>query len=387
MDIKSLIDTILQSIATGTSSDVRINDRTFFSELMDDREDYEKAGSGEIRPRKPVWSSRKRFPLFSFLYSLLESLLSVVVWALYEFFSLLYGFFSGRKRNLQHSRRFNAAIFLSSVLVAAVVLVYSMVFFIKDVILFPGNMHTNRNGAIITEQPCSVEQYMLLFNSSSMWDDSGIEVTEGDRIEISYSGSFYGDIRDMTEKAECNDRLKYYRSVGSSPVGNVNTEKIRSRPVCWKGDTVPRYVNMNWDGFFPQRRVCDDPDVPFGALLYQIRTDNMEAACAIKPVTASGNKIYSDKVDVSGTLYFAVNDLRYADKLEQKRVFYDNCGELLINVRVYRNSGLDIFERSFRKIDTETGTLLLVLSGIMIMAIFDRGLGLILNRHGKNIQS
>ena len=93
MDIKSLIDTILQSIATGTSSDVRINDRTFFSELMDDREDDEKAGSGEIRPRKPVWSSRKRFPLFSFLYSLLESLLSVVVWALYEFFSLLYGFF------------------------------------------------------------------------------------------------------------------------------------------------------------------------------------------------------------------------------------------------------------------------------------------------------
>lgn len=360
MDIKSLIDTILQSIATGTSSDVRINDRTFFSELMDDREDDEKAGSGEIRPRKPVWSSRKRFPLFSFLYSLLESLLSVVVWALYEFFSLLYGFFSGRKRNLQHSRRFNAAIFLSSVLVAAVVLVYSMVFFIKDVILFPGNMHTNRNGAIITEQPCSVEQYMLLFNSSSMWDDSGIEVTEGDRIEISYSGSFYGDIRDMTEKAECNDRLKYYRSVGTSPVGNAKSEK---------------------------RRVCDDPDVPFGALLYQIRTDNMEAACAIKPVMASGNEIYSDKVDVSGTLYFAVNDLRYADKLEQKRVFYDNCGELLINVRVYRNSGLDIFERSFRKIDTETGTLLLVLSGIMIMAIFDRGLGLILNRHGKNIQS
>lgn len=385
MKIKSLIDTILQSIATGTASDVEINDRTFFSELMDGRPGSPHNHAYDMRPLKPVWRKDRRFPVMSWLWSLLLCVITSVITAFYWLSSAVYRLFTGRRRDLQHSRRFNAALLFSAILVSLVLLVYAVVFFIKDVLLFDESMYSNKNGALVMEQPCSVEQYTFLFNSATQWYDSGIELVKGEVFEISYSGSFYGAIADMNSAAIENRKLKYARTLSTF---NYPSDKVIESD---KGDGPENIL----------------PEMPFGTLLYQIRTDtenNMYRDTEkrgndriIRPVYKR-NRIYKARAKRSGTLRFAVND-NYIEpteateptdttksaegrKLTQAMVFDDNVGELLVNVRVYRNTGVNLYKRAFRRLDSDNSMLLvlIVLGGACVLLVCDWSLGKLLRK-------
>lgn len=404
MKIKSLIDTILQSIATGTASDVDINDRTFFSELMDGRPGSPHNHAYDMRPLKPVWRKDKRFPVMSWLWSLLLCVITSVITAFYWLSSAVYRLFTGRRRDLQHSRRFNAALLFSAILVSLVLLVYAVVFFIKDVLLFDESMYSNKNGALVVEQPCSVEQYTFLFNSATPWYDSGIELVKGEVFEISYSGSFYGAIADMNSAATENRKLKYARTLSTF---NYPSDKVSESD---KGDGPENIL----------------PQMPFGTLLYQIRTDTEEDMYRdtekrgneriIWPVFKK-NRIYKARARRSGTLRFAVNDnyiepaevpnatdatepteapnpadttkptdtTKQAEgrKLTQAMVFDDNVGELLVNVRVYRNTGVNLYKRAFRRMDNDNSMLLvlIVLGGACVLLVCDWSLGKLLRNN------
>lgn len=409
MKIKSLIDTILQSIATGTASDVEINDRTFFSELMDGRPGSPHKHAYDMRPLKPVWRKDRRFPVMSWLWSLLLCVITSVITAFYWLSSAVYRLFTGRRRDLQHSRRFNAALLFSAILVSLVLLVYAVVFFIKDVLLFDESMYSNKNGALVVEQPCSVEQYTFLFNSATQWYDSGIELVKGEVFEISYSGSFYGAIADMNSAAIENRKLKYARTLSTF---NYHSDKVIESD---KGDGPENIL----------------PEMPFGTLLYQIRTDTEEnkyrnpdqvkdksgdsLGRIIWPVYKR-NRIYKARAKRSGTLRFAVND-NYIEpteateppeateptdtsksaevpnptdttkstegrELTQAMVFDDNVGELLVNVRVYRNTGVNLYKRAFRRLDSDNSMLLvlIVLGGACVLLVCDWSLGKLLRK-------
>lgn len=393
MKIKSLIDTILQSIATGTASDVDINDRTFFSELMDGRPGSPHNHAYDMRPLKPVWRKDKRFPVMSWLWSLLLCVITSVITAFYWLSSAVYRLFTGRRRDLQHSRRFNAALLFSAILVSLVLLVYAVVFFIKDVLLFDESMYSNKNGALVMEQPCSVEQYTFLFNSATQWYDSGIELVKGEVFEISYSGSFYGAIADMNSAAIENRKLKYARTLSTfnypSDRGLDNHDSTEEAASDTSSDSSVKADKQE----LPENIL---PEMPFGTLLYQIRTDTEEDMYRDTVKRGNGriiwavfkrNRIYKARAKRSGTLRFAVND-NYIDptegrELTQAMVFDDNVGELLVNVRVYRNTGVNLYKRAFRRMDSDNSMLLvlIVLGGACVLLVCDWSLGKLLRNN------
>lgn len=361
MEINSIIDTIKRSIITGTPADVKITDKSFLAELLGKDDD----NNTDIQPPKiiyrPHFNGSMRFPVIHYVLQCLWTVITLFIALLYFLPSKILLLLTGKKRDLRLSARFNAVLFITCVTSYIVILAFSVTFLLKSVLFFDPDNRINSQGAIMMRQPLGVEQYVYLFNAATLWANTGIELLENDRIEVSASGSFYGKISDLCEKAGSNDTLSYKWN----------------NPMMKSSDTT-----------FNDLCIYKSREAHFGSLLFQIcpeknslsyssadsvtLTEDKDVTTGMKnemvPFKCHDGKKFSFTAHMDGILFLAVNDIylndgtintikeksrnkeikkllngRNPDSLKTNRYmwFQDNIGEILLNISVYRNAAAD----------------------------------------------
>lgn len=370
MWLNSLIDTIKRSIITGTSANVKIVDKSFFAELLGEDNNPDIKGN-ESLGIKPFWKydTTKRFPFFAALLRLLYACFMCIVALFYWIASVVCWIFTGEWKSKRTSARLNAIIFISMIIVYIVLIVSMLAFLINNVLLFPPNSNINSRGAITMNQPCGREHTVYLFNTAICWANTGVEVLDGDIVEITTSGSFYGRITDLNDKNRDNAKL------------NFN----------WNNTAYPMGI-----GKFDSLCIYKESDARFGSLLCHIHSESAENAydsdsCKTIIQLASGQK-NSFTAHQSGYLYVTVNDIYLTDAVLKKITesdtlkqellpygeknfqqtarqnptlwFNDNLGEILLNISISRNVikndgstvSPGIYSRLYRLIEQEANS-------------------------------
>lgn len=352
MTIDSLIENIKNNIIHKTNGKVRINEKSYLLNLLGKREEDEVKAT----PLKNVFQDfsmkNRRLPMtYCCCYSL-TSILTGILYFFYMIGSYLHLLITGEKKDMRVSPRFNFVVFVSFVIVFFLMIVAVVVFYIKSVLFFPPNSHINEYGAVVISQPCGREQYIYLFNTASCWANTGIQVMEGDYVQITASGSFFSNIGEQSRAALLNRKTKYPRTSVSRDL---------------RKDSMATYT----------RALCmySEDNAVFGSLLYQIKQDYANFDYTSKGGDVRQLEEPSDDNPVgfyahkSGVLCFAINDMYLSDavidslikrkthyikeldfdsvayqtfeqirKSDSKRDmwFDDNVGEILLNVIVER---------------------------------------------------
>lgn len=156
--------------------------------------------------------------------------------------------------------------------------------------LYPySDITTNGLGATTIKNEKKEVSYWL-FNTATLWANSGINVKEGDIITIRASGKSHTAIHHLNKAAL------------------ENTEKINE----WVGSEGE--YDSNDPATYARRRFRIFPDMPSGALLMQIVTDSKTPPDYPKDGNEEnfffiGKERQNIYIKNSGTLYFAVNDI------------------------------------------------------------------------------
>jgi hypothetical protein len=231
--------------------------------------------------------------------------------------------------------------------ICIILVIYMMVFLVKDVILFPVDSYSNTYGTLVMTQPCAVEKYVRVLSSNECWCETGIMLAEGDEVRITYSGNFYGEVADYKDAAEENRKPRYFDSDNNS-----------------EGSSQESGVGLCMYGY------NGEADARFGSLLYQIKSETDRPVYrnendSQKIFQIESKTIHSFTVEDPGALMLSVNDIylynedflkkviehdgRYFQNLtdasayirNREILFADNLGEYLVNVEVCRNSFSD----------------------------------------------
>lgn len=155
---------------------------------------------------------------------------------------------------------------------------------------------TNGLGATTIKSEKGEVSYWL-FNSASLWANSGITVEKGDIITIRSSGKYHTAIHHLYDATKNNTDLKD-RWIGS-------------------GGMSDNYNNDNEDYYRSKYRIF--PGEPNGALVMQVATntpfetpkDSIDKKTKADPSNFYyiGNERQNIYINNSGTLYFAINDI------------------------------------------------------------------------------
>lgn len=387
MEINSIIDTIKRSIVTGTPADVKITEKSFLAELLGKDNDESNAVH---KPQNilffPHFNSDKRFPITHYIFQCLWFIVTLFISLLYFLSSKTLQMLTGRKRDLRASARFNAVLFIACITSYIVILAFSVTFLLKSVLFFDPDNRINSQGAIMMKQPLGIEQYMYLFNTAILWDNTGIELLENDRVEVSVSGSFYGKISDLSEKATSNDTLRYK--------WNKSTANSKKTAV----DSLCIYKDACFGSLLFQ--ICPEKNsLSYSSRDSETLTEKNEDGHKTKKnemiqFESKNSQKFSFTAHMDGILFLAVNDI-YLDgstikaiskddsakkllrldtigKLDSlKKVakgnedmwFKDNIGEILLNVSVYRDAAADCssmlvpnaFSKIYRELENAPG--------------------------------
>lgn len=370
MDISSIIDNIKFGIASGHNGSVKVKESSALFDLLDDKKSLR--GKGEpFHIHNPFYNfQRSRIPLSRLIWDFSIFLVEGFIFLLYAVCSWITKIFFGRKtekeplfslksiQNFSTSPRFNFIIFFLTAVSSAVFLFIILVFFLKSVLLFKPNSSINQQGAFVVPQYCGKEQYMYLFNSANLWANTGIKVLEGDKLTVSASGSFYSSISNLNESSKLNKVTTYSRSLISDTTDSIEESSLL---------------------------IYNKKDARFGSLLLQIKEDEqLDYDCQndgsiIQINNYNRKKLETIIIEKSGNLYFAVNDIYLSDDILKKfpknhylqnkynlktyidnngkkchidtidnynlfpkeMWFYDNVGEILLNIVIIRNKLTD----------------------------------------------
>ena len=339
---KSVMDSLMSNLLLDSAKEVNIEEKTFLSELS---EPHNHEGDKDHFWEGFIWNYDKTriFPLtravFMFLWSCVMGLVNTV----YILCQALLRLITGKKFHLATSRRFNVVICFSMLVTCLILVIYMMVFLVKDVILFPMDSYTNMYGTLVMTQPCAVEKYVRVLSSNECWCETGIVLAKGDDVKITYSGNFYGEVADYKDAADENRKPMYFDSDH-----NLEPASESSIRLCMYG----------FNG---------EADARFGSLLYQIKSETSKPVYrnegeTQKIIQIVPKTINSFTVDEPGTMILSVNDIYIHDEnflktvIEQEQhyfqnladtsvyiknremLFADNLGEYLVNVEVCRNS-------------------------------------------------
>lgn len=323
MKLDSLIDNIRDSIVTGLGKKVRVSDKSLFNVLISDIGD-DKTSVSDAKPAKGFWQRtgevakhyltpnwQLRFPLTRIIIQALLLLTLLPLFAIYALIAAV-GWLLGRRTSIwhvMHSPRTNMLISCTIFVAVITVLVSMLVFFVNDVILYSPQRDINSKGALTISQPCHREHSIFMFNSATLWADTGIDLVAGDMVTISGSGSFDSSIWDKTIKADKNERPKY--SLVNIAYADVPKDKtIRSSDVqsCIFNDSTdennpPRFGSLLYQ-IQPSQRRCVNKDTTDSRSIFQAKLD---------PSTGVLNERF--KVEHSGTLFVCVNDIYITPEL------------------------------------------------------------------------
>ncbi len=466
MKLDSLIDNIRDSIVTGLGKKVRVSDKSLLNVLISDigSDESDKApeddNSGNSISRiwkgvrayiTPRWNLRFPMSRLALQALLLLALLPLLV--IYSIVALL-NLLLGKKCSLwsvMHSPRINMLISLSIMVGVITILVSMFVFFINDVMLYSPERDINSKGALTITQPCHREHSIFMFNSATLWADTGIDLVEGDIVTISGSGSFDSSIWDKTDNAQKNFKPRYSLVNIAYDDRSENQFSYSDIQFCIFNDTtdrdnLPRFGSLLFQ-IQPTRRKC-----------VNMNSDTLRPICQAHLNPSSGVLNEQFKVRKSGTLFVAVNDIylstdivesmfvcdsdsvwHVAPGAESSLELYltpsqptdsmlnneisllhhkllslasspegrghwlnDNCGDILLSIRVERNIWSEttlgpvdkIYSYVFRGLENimfpDQHTLrALIILGLCIVAwlILDFGIGKVMRRHFKKIKT
>lgn len=408
MTIDKIVDNIKTSIVRKYGAQVRIIEKSYLLELLEPHYSSKNNGNGSFDILKG-WSIKgKRFPVTYLIVKTVYSIIIGFVSLFYLICSFINWLITGKRSDLRTSPRFNFVVFLFFIVCDIVLIVAILVFFIKGVLFFNPNNHINEKGAVAMYQPCGKEQYLFLFNTAICWANTGIQVMEGDHVQITASGSFFSNIGEQADAALKNRRTRYPRTSVS--------RDLRRDPLAQKTRKILIYNNK---------------DAFFGSLLVQIKQDYKEYDYSSEKGTIRqindtlNNKIASFTAWTSGTISLAINDIYLSDsvicqlkkdsaeyvkhlkfdsvafktfdeiKLKGKRRdmwFDDNVGEVLINMTISRahiqntTYKTSIMPKVFRFLDNTVDSdrfghrLLLCLLIFVVFLVIDFSIGFVLNK-------
>lgn len=404
MKIKSITDSIKSVITNNATNDVIIDDRSLMAELLAKESDdckeaytkgtrfqFESADGTPLKGKKWLaaflrqfwrYDSARTCPLTSAMIRLLWRIFELFVTLFYLLCTACSKALGGKTKDLRRSPRFNFILFFTVIVFYIWVIVAMVSFLLKDVLLFNPDRSVNDNGAIVMKQPCGQEHYIYLLSAATYWNNTGIELLEGDHFSISTSGAFYGDIVDLDSAARTNQALKY---------------KLNNSAYTQPVDSASRTMS----------RLCmyHAEDGRFGSILYQIHGDRAQHSysqgdtiasdetATIKQLNSNmaGKEGQAHEVEQGGCLYLSVNDIyldeRTTEMLSNKDAddsykqlikglrissgkkpnsvkmaltdlsqkcpevwFKDNIGEILVNITVYRQQ-TKLASAQFRKME------------------------------------
>ena len=386
INANSVVDSLMENLTLDAGSQVEVDEKSLLAEISEERD---RSSKEEFKWEGFNWEIDKnaRLPLLRALCGFIWSSIMGLIYLFYYMFEKVLWMFSRKKFDLKTSVKFNIVI-CSGVLVAfATVLLYMIVFLIKDVVLFPMASESNSQGTLCLSQPCCIDHYIRLLGTDECWEDTGIRIAEGDKVEIVYSGAFYGNIDDYVEAANINRKLKYPISDRSGKGGEFE---------------------------FGMYKTIGRDQAKFGSLLYQIKSETDEPAYQNDTLPGARQVIYQINIterqvtfiaDRPGVLSFAVNDIyvynqklldaarkgghldyKTKDEIKIKRrdstllanptlLFADNIGEYLLHVTITRNSFEDdrpLFNqmiRSYRWLFIEKNWIWIIIAFIGLLLI------------------
>lgn len=311
MKPEDLVNEYIQDGIFDSKVPIVIEDRSFVNELFADAKPKDDGDDKNTKLKWwPIWefNINDRFPIIMAVARIFDRLYFAFVSLIYLIISVFISFFFGDGKDKKHTKfriidkktsaRVNFVLLFSAVVFFVAAVAAIVAFFLNDVLLFKSKNFITENGSIKMEQPCGREHYMFLYNSAVCWENTGIQISAGDNVEISASGAFYGKISDLSESAKSNCELEYPWYNAALNRSELITDSILE-PCMYKGEGAH-----------------------FGSMLIQIHPENIGHHYHY---TGNDSDFIKGEVlqllpqktefeaNVSGILYVAVNDI-YLDK-------------------------------------------------------------------------
>lgn len=277
MSSSSIISAIKSAILTETQSSVKIHERSLWSVIIE----YNRNGWHNSWKDFGIKSYKgKSMMLTRHLFHFVYLIFLGLIFLLYFIFNCLRILFTGKWKNMNKSSSGINIILVSSVLITAIIMiVFILTFFIKDVVFHPNRAYINRKGVVTVEQPCYETQSFFLLNSATAWTSTGIQISKGDVVYITASGSMYSDIDDLYFNCKKNHKTNFDRVLY-----NAHSFPSRDKSKCFMGNNLRGISNdknkaANENGVDPETVYCmygrkkSDKDAFFGSLLYQIHPE------------------------------------------------------------------------------------------------------------------
>lgn len=366
----TLISQIISHLTSEGYSNINIEESSLFSRLTySERTGANSNAPEKITNAKIKYDPSRRFPLCHLLLMIITFVFDIV----YDFVvyripgTIAHCFQSSRSpKTLRRSPRYNCFLLITYILLFICGTVVILNFYIRDILFFTSPGYSNRQGAMVMEQPLLRTHHMFLFNTAQLWGDTGIEVMDGDEVEITVSGGFFNSIISQIKQARTNvivPDAQYF-----NPTLTINDG----------------YSSKNT---FRNFRV--NPDADYGAVLYRIVPEIMGNQSLVKSDTLNQGVLSLSKqkaiihVTSPGTLQLTINDItllkdsingwnrtpapeilknlaksytypEFYDAINANDpdsinkfinylslypdiCFYDNIGEILFNINVIRN--------------------------------------------------
>lgn len=370
----SLISAIYDAIFTETPSDVTINERSLISVMLDFKSQDTSWGHDDFKI--PSYKGKSLMLSRYIIHYIVLAVLGII-WLIYWVYGWFYYLVTHRKRGMRPSLGVNFIIGSIVLIFSIITLIYILAFWTKDVVLSPNNARINDKGVITVDQPCFETHSFFLLNSATYWTSTDIQVSEGDKVYITASGSMYSDIYNMYRAADTNRVLKYSRSI-FGPYDPLPNDTFEARYCLYGRNSFDRY-----DDFWLFRLKKPLREYPrYGSLLYQICPghqspvdNNIGREKVIQQMDFSKGKGYNFRAKKSGVLYLTFNDilldnetydsiqksgLKVKGELRRHKIltrdsihdshiwFQDNLGEVLVNVRIEKsicNNSLRCYEK------------------------------------------
>ena len=224
---------------------------------------------------------------------------------------------------------------------AAFVLHYAFIY-MKDVLMSKNELYVNSAGAFTPKKTIGREYGIYLFNTAELWANSGIRITKGDEVRISYSGAFHSSYSDLLDGARDNTPFPEIDWIGKEvPPDSSNSSSIiidtekqsRKEQVCLYNKYFPldttlkrKYIKEllvhlrgKKDTIIVDTRIKDNRETAhLGDLLYEIvpeyvssdPIDHLENA-HVWPQNEGEIEFTAEE---TGYLRFAVNDIYFKNE-------------------------------------------------------------------------
>ncbi len=171
---------------------------------------------------------------------------------------------------------------------------------------YPYNaMRSNQYGATIIKDE-DVEVIYWLFNSADLWANSGIEVKKGDIISVRTSGAFNTAIHHLTDDARNNKQeYKWISPTGGNQ--SDNNKDIRRNSFRIAENEEPNVILMQ---VVPEN--ISNSKWPFDTCWskkYAVYIDGRPRGDTIPDIYVIGSEKKNIRIQTSGILHFAVNDI------------------------------------------------------------------------------